>query len=364
MRLPSSSELPRVFACLPSALLPRADSSSRYSDRGDVIHAFLHAIRRAGRTVALRDVPEEYRGFCESIDVGALPVGGDPEVAFAWDHVTGKGRRLGEGLNRDYSKALPTEFTGTADLVDVTGKTVKVDDYKSGFRFVPPDSWQMKSLCLYAARAHDCDDAEATIWKIGDDGKPRPYTARFDGFDLDSFADELVRLAKRLAEARDLENVTEGDHCRYCPAMLRCPAKTALVRAMPVEIDAAKSLDADGLTIERAARSYVLIQRYRQVLDAMEDRIKEMAAQSPIALPNGHTLKEVESSRESIDSTIAYAVITRDFGTEAATKAVEQKATKASIKRALNGGTKKALAAIEAEGGIAVKTTVSVKECE
>jgi hypothetical protein len=362
MRLPTASELPRVMMCNASAVIPRADFTTKHADRGTAIHAFLHGVRKMGRIKALELVPAEHREFCASIDVTALPIDGEPEVTYAWDYTCDTGRVLGHSLGRDYSKAAPTEFVGTADLVEVAGGIVRVWDYKTGFYSVEPDTWQLRMLGLAAARAHGVDEAEVGIAKVRDDGKVVPVTVRLSAMQLDGDALALEMLAGKLAKLQGVPapalNVLEGDHCRYCPGKPRCPAKTALIQALPVAVSAKPSAE---MTLEQAGKAWDFIQRARKVLDDMEEKIGELAEDQPIPLPDGRVLKVVEKSRESIDATVAWGVIARDYSTDLATKAVEQKATKASIKRALGKDAPAALKAIEREGGIAEKVYTAVE---
>lgn len=362
MRLPTASELPRVFACHGSAVLPRVQASNIYSDAGTAIHRFLHAARKAGRAVALADMPGEYRARCEAIDIAALPIGGEPEVAYAWDHGTGAGRRLGVSLGRDYARAKPTEYVGTADLISVDGSTVRVWDYKTGFQPVPPDSWQLKFLGLAAARAEGCDAAEVGIIKIGDDGKVYVTTLALSAMDLDVIALELERLAGRVRELAEIPidrlPLVSGPHCNYCPAFMRCPAKVAMIRAVAANVE---TVTDDWITPATVGKVYAFVEQAKRALAVALERCEEIARHTPVPLPDGRVLKLVATSRESFDATVAYGVIANGYGPEIAIAAVEQKATKASIKRALGTRAEAAIDAIREAGGVMVDESEAVK---
>ncbi len=350
MRLPSASQLDRVMACPVGHALPQVRTTNTYATRGTALHAFLHAVRRAGRANALKQVPDEYRADCEAIDVTALPVAGEAEAAFAWDYRTDVGRAL-VAKGRDYSEVGEHEFCGTADVVDSSGGVVLVGDYKTGHMVVAPDTWQMKALCLFAARAYGCDEAEATIYQIRD-SKVYATSQRYTGFEFDAIALDLARLVKRLGTG----DYAEGDHCRYCPGFRHCPAKNALI-VRPPDLDDVSMIPAAQLGVR-----YAQIQHAKKALALAEELIEEHAAHEEIPLPNGKTLRLVDDERESIDHAIAYGVILAGWGPELANKAVEQKATKASIKRALNGAHEEAIERIRLAGGVKTTLTAKVKE--
>ena len=84
----------------------------------------------------------------------------------------------------------------------------------------------------------------------------------------------------------------------------------------------------------------------RRLIEGMEAAIISMACQEPIDLGEGQWLTMVESSRELVDGDAALPILERILGSEIANQAIEVKASKASIMRALkenmtNGMSKK-----------------------
>ena len=97
-------------------------------------------------------------------------------------------------------------------------------------------------------------------------------------------------------------------------------------------------------------------------LTTIRKGLEEIARVTPLELPNGKILREVDQSRESIDGGIAYEVIKEQFGDGAAMQACALKTSKAAIARVLNGKSKEALASIAANGGIHSKTIRTLRE--
>jgi uncharacterized protein DUF2800 len=146
------------------------------------------------------------------------------EVPYSWHPDTGQAEPLESDGHRDYSKAPPDAICGTADAVAIEGNTIYVYDWKFGGAWVePPDTnWQMRTLGLFAAKAHSREYVIATIVKVGPDGV-YPQSATYDAFDFFSIEHGLRRIARsRSPEAQP----NPGTWCKYCPARKAgsCPA--------------------------------------------------------------------------------------------------------------------------------------------
>lgn len=347
--------------CPASCLLPHVDRMTSYSDDGTWKHRFLHAVRRAGREAALRAVPDRLRGPCAAIDVTALPRDGEPEVTYAWNWCTGKARRLGEALDRNYEKATPDEYVGTDDNVRIVGNRAIVDDYKSGWREVPPDSWQMKANALFVARANDCTEAETVIWRIKEDGSVYPTSALWSDFDLDLIADELVALARRLESATKPDDLRlrEGQHCTYCPATLYCPAKRQAVTTMA----ALAQYESPGLVpVEKLGEAYAQVKSAQAFLDRVEIALRDCARATPLPLPDGRVLKEIVKVRDSINPEAVHKAISELCGADLAAKVVEKKVTKKRISEVLGKDSRRVFDALRERGAITADEELRVEE--
>jgi len=355
----TGSGLERVKVCPGSAILPGTETVSDYASRGRSIHSFLEAVNRKGRDAALEEAPEEIRPLCEALDLRLMPT--DPgrfasEVAFAYDPETGEAREIGRNLERRYD-VREGEIAGTADVVamlDADG--VYVADFKSGWsrKTAARDSWQLRFYALAAARAYGRSRAVVQVIRIFEDGETWTDEAALDAFALDEFAMDVGALAAELDAMRALyadgvePPLVEGDHCRWCPAFARCPAKTALVMAPPsVEI-----------TPEGAALAYQRIRLYKQALEKAEAILKDYARAHPIPLPDGTVYGPRYDSTRQINGAVAAGVLRELLG-PGAEVGIEVGVTQASIKRALaaaGSGVKvgDVLAAIEARGGLRI----------
>lgn len=358
MRLPTASGLDRAILCPASVTLPQAPMTGAAAGAGQAIHAYLADPRHD-----LLAVPEEHRAACDAIDLAELPAGVEwaHEVSLAWDPQTDVGRELGRCLGRDYSAARPGEFVGTADVVGLTGSAAHVYDFKTGWGRVPGprENWQLRFLALAATRAYGRDCARVGLISLAGD-VPRWRVAGLDAMDLDLAAAELRGAPSRWVPGAE---VHQGDHCAYCPAWDSCPAKLALFR-QAVDMPTA-------ITAENAAAVYARAEAVAQVLGRVRAGLEMYARERPIPLGGGRVFGPVATTRESVDGEKACDVIVRLHGPAAARIAVELKASKASIERAIGSIAARgqraalvaaALAQIEAAGGIERKTTETVRE--
>lgn len=375
MSLPSPSRLDRVALCLASGVLPQADYIGRAGSRGKAIHAYLARVPAVGRKTALAEVPSEYRDDCEAIDIDALPIDISAfaaEVSFAWDYRTRKARELGRDLDRNYDQG-ETEIAGTADLVGLGDGFVFVPDWKTGR--TPLAEWQLKFYALAAARAYGVSAAKVAI--VHPDGG-RFQIVDYDSCDLDGIDHELSQLVGRVLAAREALLKGEeppmvlGGHCDYCPAMSRCPAQTKLALALGANPEEAIGARLE-LTPETAPRIYEKLSAAKRLVAFVEERLQAFATEHPIALEGGRVFGPVESRREYLDGDAAFSVIESLHGAGVARAAVELKATKAGIARALrpiaeeSGKTFKSLETeviekLRTAGGVRVSVSTSVRE--
>lgn len=335
--LATGSGLERLMLCDGPAYLPHVESTSDDADRGRAIHAFLETASASGRDVALDLSPEELRPALEALDLSRLPV--DParyaaEVAFALDPFTGAARELGRGIGRRY-EVTDTEIAGTADvtaLLDADG--VFIADWKAGWSRRTParENPQLRFYALAAARAYGRSEATVQIVRIMEDGATWTDEARFDAFDLDSFATDLRALAERVQALRSgtaKPRVAEGPQCKWCPAFNACPAKTALLRAA-----ALAAPDPAELTPDVAREAYRRLKLYKEAVARAEEILREYARNTPIPLDGGVQYGVRVDKTKSLDGAVAASVL-RDLLGDAAAEAITVEVTQAGIKRAL-----------------------------
>lgn len=384
--LPSGSKIQRAFSCLASAVLPQLEVSGEASQSGAWKHVFFANLRR-GLPAALAEVPEEYREACEAIDVSSFAAleAFESEVPLVYDvqrHVT---RRLGAGGHREYGALGPFEIPMTLDVAGVGHAEVMSADLKTGFGHVPAAhrNWQLATGALALSALHGIDHARVAIIKAPEGLRPSWDVAVMDGMTLLDARAELLRLAGRIAEARskpaELAPMTIGEHCRYCPSRLHCPALVGLVQQVAARPGEAATL-ATQLQPAQARDAYERMKVLRGVVKELETALSTYAGEFPITLGDGRVYGARPGADTAVDAGIARAVLRRLHGDEVADKACEFEATKASVKRALRDVYEQrkntpqkttlvdlegaAFSAIETAGGFKTREVVRIKEFE
>lgn len=375
--LPTASGLTRALKCPASLQLPQAQrEAGAPAVTGTQVHTFLETVSELGREAALDRVTDERAArICAALDLSTLPLGDGTswasEVAFGWHMTSGAGREVGRNVGRGYP-TRPGELYGTADLVALSAdaSTVHVLDVKTGRGWMPSaaESAQLRFLAMAACATYGCSQAEVGHLHVREDGTVWLERASLDALELDLFAEQLRQL-QATVEARE-GRLAEGPWCRYCPAFASCPAKVALACA---------SVNAPAqLTPETAAAAWLRMKEVRQVLDRVEEVLREYASTTPVSLGNGMQLAAVESSRDELDGAKVYATMAKLYGPEVAQASVELDASKKSLDRGVRmvaealkaKGEKatlkdlnaKALEAVRQAGGVVTRSKVEVRE--
>jgi len=328
----TGSALDRAEVCPASCALPAARSTSPYATRGRVLHRFFERLQTVDRDTALADIEsEDERLICEAVDLDGLPLDGiATEVTFAFDPATGSARELGRGLERDYSSASATEIVGTIDLVafDPETRTAYVGDYKTGHRFVTPaaKSRQIHLAAVCAAIVYGAEHVEAEVIRLRDKELPWVSHATFDAFDLGLLGVELAQIRTRVdavaaaLTAGEIPDVSEGEHCRYCPSQHVCPAKVSLAlqlgaAAMPLSV----SRTVGELTAPVAGEAYHRLVAIEGLCKLVRQQLESLALSRPIPLGDGRYLGPTTSrGRESLDADAVHGRMLVLYGQEIA----------------------------------------------
>jgi hypothetical protein len=205
--------------------------------------------------------------------------------------------------------------------------------------------------------------------------------ARLDMFDLAEFASRLRHLPGRVQEQQSrivkgqVPDVTEGAHCRYCPAAPACPAKTHLVKRLATgdeftELDLMKPL-----TPELTGIAWERLHTAKRLLQEIERRVRAAISEyGEVPLPNGNVLREVTAEgNEKLDGETVHAILASMFDPLTAASAVRKTATKKDLSASIRAWAKgrgekaaplerKALAAIREQGGAKRGTTTKLEE--
>lgn len=296
-RLPvTPSGVARAAACPASCALPLAPPpESPEANRGTSVHAYLAALAM-GRdpAAALEGVGAAHVAFCQSIDLGRLPLAlapagtvGSPELALALDLATGECRPLPHAPTREerYFQATERELPGTLDLLLVRpgGAPPLLVDYKvTPYSFDPADAEpQLRAGAAMVARYLGVEAVETQCCVIGESGSvgygdatlygPEAIRETFRWLRWVARRAWTQRRAREAHEARSpapwTPDVAEGPHCRHCDAMVYCPAKHAAF---------AMVLGAAGRPVDpaTAGRAYLAVQTAEHAAATMRETLR------------------------------------------------------------------------------------------
>lgn len=304
--LPSGSEITRVIACPPSALEAKVTAEdNEYSTAGTTFHSFAEDIGNGiSREDALTKISPNDPGvaICESFPVDQIPKGGMIEAALAYHCEKKTARVLGQSIGRDYGAAgadRSVEYVMTADWLGKDGDCAIVIDYKTGFltgRLV--DSWQMKIGALAWSKVLGLSRARIAFCIPREDQSPIWRVEEIDELELLYIENRMSELREKLLVMNGSDeprSFTEGDHCRYCPAQNRCPAKISAIQAFAAgsENTALQLVTQDGQEITPVIIATVArrIMEYDAARAVVWKQIEKYAKVTPLDLGDGRVLK-------------------------------------------------------------------------
>lgn len=428
--------------------------------RGQGVHGFLEVVGKVGRGAALAAAPADVVPLLEALDLDNLPVGLATEVSFAWNWQTGAVRELGRNLPRrpdggvDYDAVsfsalcstcqrrlndaaaegkegalvcdaclggAPVDWSCEVPLtIDVMGVALKeiayqlgdqaprrgyVGDYKSGHTKYPaPDMFGQTLLAaLCVARLYGCDDVVVELLHIHDNGGHHAVRRTVNEWDLLAFEAELQHATYgAIRQPEGIENdIHEGAWCDYCPAFRSCPAKLALVRAIPeqlvqlgirqprvnvspcdaesgqpmVDESPALVLTPGALTIRNAGAAWEAIERIEDVLARAKEEICSIGAFEEIPLSDGRVIGRLRTERKGLNGKVAAELLRKRLG-PAAAEYIEESVTLDALRKAVakhrrpgekietkagDGVYDKALQEVERRGGLELKVTDAVR---
>lgn len=375
----SGSEFGRVRQCPSSPALPQVRRTTADSEAGRVRHRYLERVSQAGPLVAWGELDEEGRAVCAWIPVEELPMTElSAEVALAYHVVTGKVRLLGIGKGRAYETVEAEEIPLTVDVAGLADRTVVAHDYK-GWAHQPPaiEHDQLRLAGLALALLHGVYRA-VVGWTCLRGGSPVSDRTVLDAVELDRIEAQVqttyraVRSAQARTAAGEPLDVHAGPWCEHCPAFEHCPAKQALVRAIPERL-ATYEATISALSAEDAGAAHLWRLEQQAVLDRVGAAIDERAKREPLPLPDGRVygLVETQGNRE-IDPDIAWMEIAARYGREVADRAfpmvrtgslgsIAQVAREHAEPRGMGRLKDELLDAIERRGGVTRPEVVRLK---
>lgn len=427
----TGSKVHRIWKCAASAVLPQHAMDVDRPEwepmrtKGQGVHGFLEVVGKVGRGTALAAAPADVVPLLEALDLDNLPVGLATEVSFAWNWQTGEARELGRNLPRrpdggvdydhpsiqppvDWSREVPI----TIDVMGVAFATVPregaygtrgyVGDYKSGHTKYPaPDMFGQTLLAaLCVSKVYGCDDVVVELLHIHDNGGHHTVRRTVNEWDLQAFEAELIEAMRRVSTAdhegwpnpyEEQPVPVEGLWCDHCPAFRSCPAKLALVRAIPEQLvqlgirpanwvpdadtGSTLQLTPGALTIRNAAAAWEAIERIEDVLARAKEEICSIAAFEQIPLSDGRVIGRLVTERRGLNGKVAAELLRERLG-PAAAEYIEESVTLDALRKAVakhrrpgekietkagDGVYQIALAEVERRGGLEIRVTDAVR---
>lgn len=325
----TASACERTLACPASLVLPQAEHTDEYTEKGHDVHAFIRAVL-AGSSVdaALRDVDGEHRALCRGIQWASL-VGDlqdlELESALAVDVRKRTARRLGSNIARDYAgaarrsgkKLKAWEVPGSLDIAGRRRGSRRrvVRDVKTGYQDVTAarrnGQGRFFASAFYLLEGGPVDFEIAKIRPSGAVWYGREAQATFTALDCDLFLDELEDALADVKEARRTYLVNgavgphEGPWCDHCRAAYACPAKIAIARSMlGTVVDLRGRLEA--MTPEERGKAWEIAKyQIEPQLKLVLEPLREMIKAEPVPLSNGRIAKAVTYEQERVDAAAA-----------------------------------------------------------
>lgn len=303
----TASGLERELECPTSAVLsPVVHESGEDAERGNSLHLFSRSVLAGTpRSIALAAVPEgPWRETAEHIDFAVLCAGVlkvRAEVAYRLDTETDEVTELGLNLGRRYPpRTSASQVDGTNDFEGFTISGVpSVTDIKTGFYPVTrcAENPQMQFHARVQMLKHDVERVEARIAYIDVGGAIGMDVHVFTRFELDGFNDRLLERRERIERANAALKAGErvvvhaGSWCRWCPTKDVCPKYTSLALAMLGKLTDFRR-DWPSMSMEQRAQAFLMARDAREIAEAIEESMKDIARTSPIALPGGKELRD------------------------------------------------------------------------
>lgn len=335
----TSSALNRGMIC-PSSLTRKVKANTkdteiqdRASKIGSEVHSYLELVcnwelssngNLCDKLEALlnSEIEESSRLRIAGIDTSKLPRG-RTEVAVKYNPRTCYGKEIKLKEKRNYE--IDSNFIfGTCDLVyeSKDGKELNILDWKTGTDEYASDSVQLRFFAV-AFNAIYRNIFKRIITKIGmvrHDGAIEYSEKIYEKKDLEIAENEFASLYSAVLKEREAkdskgnQSFVPGSHCYYCPNLNQCSIGSGQVskdRYMGMSLGEKW----DWLGVQR------------QWIESEIDRLKGLATEAPIALPNGKELTGSYQERIYLNEKKTFSTLEKLLGREEAEKLGEFKVT-------------------------------------
>jgi PD-(D/E)XK nuclease superfamily len=299
MTITTCSQLPRVFKCPASAVLPRLKNWGDNAGEGNTIHRILEVRAKQGWDASIDAIDPIAKEF--SLTPVETACVAKVVRSFKWVPPAGAGIEVSRMMKLDGTSALvpegkaapgnyqvPDEYVlaGTSDAEWIEKNDVLwIVDYKTGdeANVCPVDTnAQLLSLAVMAANSlpnvkfvvpailYVDGTTEQGIWEVPEGAPLRVGQGKMFAFEV-KLANLLRMLSEQTPEKILADSthklIAHGHHCRYCPCLHACPKFTQMVRTFlgePVN----PALLSDG-EIKRVLETFLAIQAAMASLNDM-----------------------------------------------------------------------------------------------
>lgn len=231
----------------------------------------------------------------------------DYESAWAWSPATGKARKLGTRINREYERhgATPEDICLTLDLVLLRQSELVVVDFKSGYGThtdAVEDNWQLLGGAL--ALLDEATDRDLSI-------RTELWYPRVDRvwvestpvslFELEKFKQDLLARLKALPRAVAIA----GEHCRYCRACGACPATEQAIlgfKSMGLDVEGNYRWSTEIADVGHAEWMLDRLTMVKQAVELIETSLKKFSdTNNGIATSDGKVWRAVAGKRQGLN---------------------------------------------------------------
>lgn len=193
-------------------------------------------------------------------------------------------------------------YSGVPDLLAFKGGKCLCIDYKFGRIAVPhaKDNKQLKWLAALIDRKYSVTSVTVCIIQPSAGG----FTMHtYDKAALKKARASVLRTLRKMEGGKTAPKA--GDHCKYCPARVACPAAAKQVQAL-ASVNKVEALSADQMS-----QTLDMLDSVESTVRAIRKRATEMLKDDADAIP-GYTLKRASSRRSIADAAAAYHTLKRE----------------------------------------------------
>lgn len=293
---------------------------------GTAVHEMLAGLVRTGRDADTTEIGGKYGLDEEQRDEAAMLYhqGKRIWVDHLQRHMPGR-LEVESRLEHDHETsdgATTLRLSGQADVMSIAPTEVVITDWKSGYVEGEYED-QVRGYALLACLKHNVQSVKAIVVFLRS-GRYRVYVYSRDEL-VKWFATRVV--GEVLARMRVY---APGDHCTYCPAMVRCAPRQEYLQNAVTDLVApdkggASVIEALNDPRKREIAAPVLGRLWSQMkmveltIERLRQAVKEsVQAHGPIDLPGGKQLAVSQSCRTIIGATEAMPVLEAALGQEEA----------------------------------------------